>query len=213
MKIYKIVVGALSLTLVVLMIIVIKMSREAVPQVVCSIQTNEVIDNIFARKSVRAYTDQKVTRTELDTLARAGMAAPTGMGCEPWMFVLIDDRAILDSLAAQLPNATYLSRATAAIAVCGNTEKALMDVHENYWIQDCAAASENILLAAESMGLGAVWTGVWPRADRLESVNRILELPETIIPLNIIVIGYPEGENQPKDKFKPENIRWNNFQQ
>lgn len=213
MKIYKIMVGVLSLSVVVLIIIVVKMSRDSASEVVCSIQTNEVIDNIFSRKSVRAYTDQKVTRTQLDTLARVGMAAPTGMGREPWMFVLIDDRAILDSLAAELPNAAYLSRSTAAIAVCGNTEKAMMDVHENYWIQDCAAASENILLAAESMGLGAVWTGVWPRADRLESVNRILELPENIIPLNIIIIGYPAGENQPKDKFKPENIRWNNFQQ
>lgn len=174
--------------------------------------SNAVLENIFARKSVRAYTEQAVNREQLDTLARTAMAAPTGMGKEPWLIVLIDERAILDSLSAALPNASMLANAGAALVVCGDTLKAPMDVHPYYWVQDCSAASENVLLAAESMGLGAVWTGVWPRPARLETVIRILDLPAHIIPLNIIAIGYPLGEETAKDKYKPENIRWNKFQ-
>lgn len=195
-----------------LLVLIIKMSMQSTSTTVAVPPGNAALENIFARKSVRSYTEQEVSREQLDTLARAGMAAPTGMGREPWVLVLIDNRAILDSLAATLANARMLANATAAIAVCGDTTKAAMDVHENYWIQDCSAASENILLAAQSMGLGAVWTGVWPRTERLDIVKRILELPGNIIPLNIIAVGYPLHDEKPKDKYKPENIRWNNYQ-
>lgn len=168
-----------------------------------------VLENIFARRSVRSYTEQPVSRQILDTLARAGMAAPTGMAREPWAFVLIDQRSVLDSLAAGLPSAQMLKGAQAAIVVCGNTDKAPMEVDANYWVQDCSAATENILLAAQAVGLGAVWTGAWPRADRMAHVIKTLNLPSNLIPLNVIAIGYPKGDEQAKDKFKSENIFWN----
>lgn len=173
--------------------------------------SNPVLDNIFARTSVREYTHEKVSHELLNTIVRAGMAAPTAMGREPWAFVVVDDRSMLDSLAGALPYAKMLNQATAAIVVCGDADKAAMDVDEMYWIQDCSAASENILLAATSLGLGTVWTGVAPRKDRMETVAKILNLPSHLLPLNVIAVGYATKTPTPKNKYKPENIHWNGF--
>lgn len=171
-----------------------------------------VLENIFARKSVRSYTDQPVSREQLDTLVRAAMAAPSGRDMRPWKFVVVDDAAVMDSLSRQLPYAKMLQEAAAAIVVCG--DMSIVDKSGNpsvNWQFDCSAATQNLLLAAEAMGLGAVWTGVHPYEDRLAAVKRALILPEHIIPLNVIPIGYPKGEPLPKDKYAAENIRYNGW--
>ena len=135
------------------------------------------------------------------------MAAPSARNLQPWAFIIITDRNTLNTLADRLPYAKMLYEATAAIVVCGIPEKS-GDSPEGYWVQDCSAATQNILLAIESMGLGAVWTGVYPRSERIDVVRDVLSIPQNVFPLNVIPIGYPKGENRPKDKFKPENIRW-----
>lgn len=171
-----------------------------------------VLENIFARKSVRSYTDQPVSREQLDTLVRAAMAAPSGRDMRPWKFVVVDDAALMDSLSRQLPYAKMLQEAAAAIVVCG--DMSIVDKSGNpsvNWQFDCSAATQNLLLAAEAMGLGAVWTGVHPYEDRLAAVKRALILPEHIIPLNVIPIGYPKGEALPKDKYAAENIHYNGW--
>lgn len=171
-----------------------------------------VLENIFARKSVRSYTDQPVSREQLDTLVRAAMAAPSGRDMRPWKFVVVDDAAVMDSLSRQLPYAKMLQEAAAAIVVCG--DMSIVDKSGNpsvNWQFDCSAATQNLLLAAEAMGLGAVWTGVHPYEDRLAAVKRALLLPEHIIPLNVIPIGYPKGEALPKDKYAAENIHYNGW--
>lgn len=171
-----------------------------------------VLENIFARKSVRSYTDQPVSREQLDTLVRAAMAAPSGRDMRPWKFVVVDDTAVMDSLSRQLPYAKMLQEAAAAIVVCG--DMSIVDKSGNpsvNWQFDCSAATQNLLLAAEAMGLGAVWTGVHPYEDRLAAVKRALILPEHIIPLNVIPIGYPKGEALPKDKYAAENIHYNGW--
>ena len=171
-----------------------------------------VLENIFARKSVRRYTDQPVSREQLDTLVRAAMAAPSGRDMRPWKFVVVDDAAVMDSLSRQLPYAKMLQEAAAAIVVCG--DMSIVDKSGNpsvNWQFDCSAATQNLLLAAEAMGLGAVWTGVHPYEDRLAAVKRALILPEHIIPLNVIPIGYPKGEALPKDKYAAENIHYNGW--
>jgi len=165
------------------------------------------LKTIYSRKSVRSFTSQEVSIELLEELARAGMAAPSARNLQPWAFVIVTDRSTLDTLAERLPYAKMLYEAPAAIAVCGDLSKA-GDSPEGYWVQDCSAATQNILLAAESMGLGAVWTGVYPRADRVFTVKQVLKLPDNVIPLNVIPIGYPKGEHLPKDKFKAENIHW-----
>ena len=122
------------------------------------------------------------------------MAAPTAVNRQPWAFYVVTQRASLDALAQQLPYAKMLAQAQAAIVVCGDMEKAGNMKDKGYWVQDCAAATQNILLAAESMGLGAVWTASYPYDDRTEAVINELNLPNTHIPLNVIPIGYPTGE-------------------
>ena len=104
-----------------------------------------------------------------------------------------------------------LEQCALAIVVCGNMDKALSGKGQAYWIQDCSAATENILLAAHALGLGAVWTGVYPMDDRVTAVSKAVKLPETIVPLCVIVIGHPAESPTPKDKWKPENVSYNEF--
>lgn len=171
-------------------------------------QTNNTLEIIHQRKSVRNYTDQKVEKEKLEALVKAGMAAPTAVNKQPWAFVVIDDKDVLNQLGDALPYAKMAKKAGGAIIVCGDLSKALEGWEQEFWIQDCSAATQNILLAAESMGLGAVWTAAYPAKDRMKSVIEILNLPEHIIPLNVIPIGYPKGIEKPKDKWKPENMHW-----
>lgn len=171
-----------------------------------------VMNNILSRKSVRAYTDQPLSKAQLDTLVRAAMAAPTGKDMRPWKFVIVDDKSVIDELAKGLPRAKMLAGAPAAIVVCG--DMSITDDNgepSKNWTLDCSAATENLLLMAESMGIGAVWTGVYPYEDRTKTVKDILGLPEEIKPFCVIPMGHPKGNPQPKDKYNKENIRYNKW--
>ena len=172
---------------------------------------NSVLDNIATRTSVRSYLDKPVDAAVIEQLLRAGMAAPSAVNRQPWHFVVVTDKAQLKELAKANPYAGMAAKAPLAIVVCGDMKKALSGDAREFWVQDCSAATENILLAANALGLGAVWTGTYPDQNRCKDVSAILKLPETLIPLNTIVIGYPAGENKPKDKWKPENISYNTY--
>lgn len=166
-----------------------------------------VLNNIATRASVRQFTDQIVDKTTLETIIRAGMSAPSAVNKQPWAFVVVTDRSVLDSLENVHPHAN-LKTATAAIIVCGDMKKALDGVAREYWVQDCSAATQNILLAAHALGLGAVWCGVHPSPERVADVSRVLGLPESVTPLNVITMGYPAAQVQPKDKWQPENVHY-----
>ena len=174
-------------------------------------QTNAALDNILTRTSVREYTEQPVEQEKVEQLLRAGMAAPTAVNKQPWHFVVLDSRESIDRLAGANPRAGMLKRAPLAIVVCGDMTKALEGKGQQYWIQDCSAATENILLAAHALGLGAVWTGTYPMDDRIKATCDALELPSHIVPLCTIVIGYPKGAQKAKDKWKPENVSYGKF--
>ena len=171
-----------------------------------NMRTKAVSDVIHSRKSVRSFTDRQVTGEDLEKLVRAGMAAPTGKNLQPWIFYVITNKQILEQLGNELPTAKMLGSVNSAIMVCGDLSKADTSTYRNYWVMDCSVASENILLAAESMGFGACWTAVFPYDSRISTVRKIIELPGNLIPLNIIPVGYPTGEESPKDKWKPENM-------
>jgi nitroreductase len=162
---------------------------------------------IHSRKSVRSFTGEIVSKDVLNNIVRAGMAAPTAVNKQPWSFVIVTDRKTLDMLKDGLPYAKMLSKAGAAIIVCAIPDKAYEKSTE-LAIIDSTCASENILLATEASGLGAVWTAAYPYKDRMDVVRKTLNIPENIIPLNVIPIGHPTGEEKPKDKFKTENIHW-----
>lgn len=189
----------------------IRLAKGNQAETVKSSTANEVYNTIMARTSVRSYQDKAVEPGKVDSLLRAGMAAPSAMNKQPWHFVAVTDREILDGLGVANPHAGMIKKAPLAIVVCGDLQKAPEGHLQQYWIQDASAATENILLAAQAMGLGAVWTGTYPNDDYVASVKELLNLPEHMIPLNTIVIGYPKGDATPKDKFKAENVSYNTF--
>lgn len=206
---YKLICIVLSIALLASMtrLIVLLNSQSTSP---AQQKADVVMTNILQRKSVRSYTDRPVTKSQLDTLVRAAMAAPTGRDMRPWKFIIINDRQAMKSLADQLPYAKMLAEAQAAVVVCGDLS--ILDKEgkpSTNWMFDCSAATENLLLQAEAMGLGAVWTAAYPYEDRLTAVKQALQLPDHIVPLNVIPIGYPKGDTQPKDKYDANNIHYN----
>ena len=180
-----------------------------------SVNTQEaVINNIMTRTSVRNYTKEPVSDEQLETLVKAAMAAPTAANMQPWEFVVITDKFVMEKYAVINKYATMAKTAPAAIAVIGNLNAyASRSNMSGYWAQDCSAATENLLLAAHAMGLGAVWTGVYSEnteyaSARMKGTSKLLNLPPNKIPLALIFIGHPEGETMPKDKWKPEKVTW-----
>ena len=169
------------------------------------------INNIMTRTSIRQYTDEPVSKENIETMLRAGMAAPTAVNRQPWHFVVINSKEKFAELAGDNPRGGMLKQAALAIVVCGNMDKALPGPGQGFWVQDCSAATENILLAANALGLGAVWTGLYPDENRAASVAKVLKLPQAFIPLCTILIGHPAEHPQPKDKWKPENVSYNEF--
>ncbi|MCD8042095.1 MAG: nitroreductase family protein [Tannerellaceae bacterium] len=170
---------------------------------------NPGLQTIFSRKSVRSFTDQPVAKEDVEILLRAAMAAPSAVNQQPWAFVVIDDHKLLTRLSEELPFAKMVAKAPVAIVVCGDPDKSIYG--EDYWVQDCSAASQNLLLAAEALGLGAVWTSTYPDPVRIDVVKKILNLPKHVYPLNLIPVGHPQNEHKPKEKFRAENIHRNKW--
>lgn len=143
-------------------------------------------------------------------MLKAGMAAPTSKNSQPWEFVVVTDRDLLETFPTFNPGARMAPEGQLAIIVCGTRER---ETSPNSWIIDCAAATENILLAAHAMGLGAVWCGAYPNndSDRVGKMKELLNLPEDVFALNVIVIGYPDSEPVIKDKWRPDRVHYNRY--
>jgi len=167
-----------------------------------------VLETILRRRSVRNFTGHMVDAALLTTLLKAAMAAPSARNRQPWVFIAVTDSSMMDKLADGLPFTKMLYKAGGAIVVCGDTTIDLQEGATDLWYQDAAAASENILLAAHALGLGAVWSALYPYPDRSGHVRRLLELPDHVSPFSIIPVGYPAGDEQPKNKFRPDRIHW-----
>ena len=167
------------------------------------------IENIMTRTSIRQFKEQPVEQEKVDIMLKAAMAAPTAVNLQPWHFIVITDKKTIGLLSGNQP-----TNAPLLIAVCGNTDKTTMENGNklpDFWVQDVSAATENLLLAAHALGLGAVWTGVYPVMERTAEVANVLNCPPNIIPLAVVRIGYPDEAPEPKDKFKEENISYNKF--
>ncbi len=170
------------------------------------------LEAIMTRSSVRSYTSQKVEQDKVDKLLKAAMAAPTAGNKQPWEFVVITEREILDAIPTIISAAQMAKKSQLAIAICGLPSKSFPGALSEYWVQDCSAATENMLIAANAMGLGAVWCGAYPDKDgRVEKLQNLLNLPEGVLPLNVVVIGYPDSPIKVKDKWKPENVHYNRY--
>lgn len=171
-----------------------------------------LFETIAARTSIRKFDPAKpVSDADIEKLLKAGMCAPSAMDRRPWEFIVVRDKAKLAALGSRLPYSRCGNGAQAAIVVCGNLDNGLPGRGREYWIHDCSAATMNILLAAKGLGLGAVWTGVYPGEDRVAVVREVLSIPEGYAPLNVIPLGYPAENPTPKDKWNPAKIhtdRW-----
>lgn len=174
-------------------------------------QTNPAIENIMTRTSVRAYSERPLAKETLDTLLQAAMAAPTAVNLQPWRIVVVTDGALRDSIAGSIQSMAMARGAQASIVLCGDLESTLPGDGRDYWVQDVSAASENLLLAANAVGLGAVWCGIYPIPERVAFFQNLLELPENIVPLSCINVGYPQAPASPKDKWDPDKIHYNKY--
>lgn len=163
---------------------------------------------IFTRKSIRKYKGSKLSEAQIEYLLKAAMQAPSAANQQPWVFVVIDDREVLSAIAAFNPYAQMLNTASHAIVVCGDTsnEKA-----KGFWVQDCSAATENILLAAEDEGLGAVWIGTYPNEERVEKLSALLQLPKHIVPLSIVSVGEPDESRTAQNRYDATRVYRNSY--
>lgn len=203
----------LAVALVVLTVKITILDSGDVSSQTSSVSVEEaVLENIMTRSSVRSYTDQKVENAKIDKMLKAAMAAPTAVNRQPWEFVVVTDREILDKIPSIIKGARMADKSQLAIVVCGVPSKSVAPPLSEFWVQDCSAATENLLLAAHGMGLGAVWCGAYPDSNgRIAQLRELLSLPETLVPLNVIVIGYPLGEPVIKDKWAPEKVHYNKY--
>ena len=166
-----------------------------------------LFETIAARASIRKFDPSKpVSDADIEKLLRAGMCAPSAMDRRPWEFIVVRDKAKLAALGSRLPYSRCGNGAQAAIVVCGNLDNGLPGRGKEYWIHDCSAATMNILLVAKGLGLGAVWTGVYPGEERVAVVREVLSIPEGYAPLNVIPLGYPAENPSPKDKWNPAKV-------
>jgi len=167
----------------------------------------EAMEAILSRRSIRRYTGEPVPAPLVDELLAAAMSAPSSKNQQSWQFVVITDRATLREVPSFHPYAKMVPDAPAAILVCGDLRR---DDH-GFWVQDCSAATQNLLLAAHAKGLGAVWLGVHPLEERVSGFRRLLGLPEHIVPLSLVPIGFPAVRKPREDRFDPSRVhreRW-----
>lgn len=168
----------------------------------------DAIDAILTRRSIRKYTPEPVPPELVNELLRAAMSAPSAKNEQPWHFVVITDRDILNVIPELHPFSSMLREASLAIVVCANTQIA---DSIGWWVQDCSAATQNLLIAAHARGLGAVWLGVYPREQRTKDMQNLLELPPHVIPLCIVPVGYPAEKKSRADRYNPSRIHHNHW--
>ncbi len=166
-----------------------------------------IIDTIYARRSIRKYQDKPVEKEKLDVLLKAAMAAPSANNSKPWEFVVVTEPRIMDDLRKSLLFGRY--NAPAAIVVCANTSFIKRPAAGRFWVQDCSAATQNILLAAVELGLGTVWLGVHPIHNFQKRIAKLFDFPSSIEPLNVIYVGYPLEEKEPRTQYNPDRVHWN----
>jgi nitroreductase len=154
----------------------------------------ETLEAILTRRSIREYTPQAVPDELIQELLEAAMQAPSASNQQPWHFILVPERKQLNALADVLPFGKMLKDAPLGIAVCADLE---LEKYPGFWVQDCSAATQNMLLAAHARGLGAVWLGVYPVEERVAGLKKILGLPEQVVPLCIVSLGYPAARQEP----------------
>jgi nitroreductase len=163
---------------------------------------------IYARRSIRRYAKDPLPREKLLEFVKAGMNAPSAGNEQPWQFLVVTDRPLLGKIMEIHPYSSMLREAPAAIMVCGDTS---LEKYKGYWVQDCSAATENILLEIADQGYGGVWLGVYPVEDRVKKLQKLFALPAHVIPLSLIAVGVPAETKEPKDVFLVDRVKFDRW--
>jgi len=166
------------------------------------------IEAIHTRRSIRKYTDRPVEKEKIIRIIKAATSAPSACNQQPWWFIVIDDREILDRIPDIHEDAPMCRQASAAVLICGDKS---LETCPGFWVQDCAAATQTLLLAAHDLGLGAVWTGVYPKEKKIDGFRAMFDLPDNVIPMSLVPIGYPAEEIPPEDRYKEERVKFNRW--
>lgn len=165
----------------------------------------ELLEALTTRRSVRRFEPKPVPAEIIDLILRAAMQAPSAANAQPWHFIVVNDRLVLEKVTEFHPAAESLHQATTAILVCGDS---LLEKRPDRWIMDCSAATQNILLAAHASGLGGVWLGIHPDPIRIEWMRKLIHLPEHVHPLSLVAVGYPAQVSRPVDRFHPDRVHY-----
>ena len=171
---------------------------------------NSKLNYLFSRRSIRKYKSADVEGNLVRDLLEAAMAAPSAVAKDPWAFVVIRDRARLARVAEVLPNGSMLAEAPLGFVVCGDLHRA-HDGQLSYLLQDCSAAIENLLLAANTLGLGACWLGVHPREERVRHIRDLLDIPAAVIPIAAIAVGWPAESHDPRSRYREDAVHWESW--
>ncbi len=166
----------------------------------------DILKTIFSRRSIRIYDRKKLDKETITNLLKAAMAAPSGSNSRPWEFVVVTDEDKINLLRSKINYGNY--NAPAIIIVCGNTAIAQNESAYKYWVQDCSAATENLLVAAAGMGLGTCWVASYPKEDVMKLLRETLGIPEDVFPLNLIYVGYPAEEKTPRTQYDETRVHW-----
>ncbi len=166
------------------------------------------MDALLTRRSIRRYTEDPVPEPMMESLLRAAMSAPSAGNQQPWHFVIIADRAVLREVPSFHPHAKMVPEAPVAILVCGDLKR---EKHKGFWVQDCSAATQNILLAAHAQGLGAVWVGIFPLEDRVAAFRKLAGLPEHVVPLALVPVGFPAVRKPGEDRYDRLRVHENRW--
>ncbi len=168
----------------------------------------DTLTALCTRRSIRLYTAKRVTQETVRSLLHAAMCAPSAGNERPWHFIVLTDRVLLDSIPRFHPYAAMLKQASVAILVCADVT---LEKHKGYWVLDCAAATENILIAAHAKGLGAVWCGVYPTEDRMANFRNLLGMPEQIVPFSLVPLGFPAETKTTGDRYDEGRVHENKW--
>lgn len=168
----------------------------------------DAMEAVLTRRSVRKYTDESISEDLVKLMLEAAMSAPSAGNQQPWQFVVIDDRNILNGITRVHPYSGMLKQAPLAILICGDLSR---ERYAGFWVQDCSAATQNLLIAARALGLGGVWLGVYPLEDRVSGIRKLLGLPDTIIPFAVVSVGHSDVEQRRADRYEEGRIHRNRW--
>jgi len=168
----------------------------------------EAYEAITSRRSIRKYVAENIPTEYTKKLIKAAMAAPSAGNQQPWHFIVVTDREILDAIPKFHPYSQMLYKAPLAILICADTD---IETHPGYWVEDCSAATQNILLAAHALGLGAVWLGIYPGEERTGDIKKLFKLPASVMPLSLLSIGFPAEDKPPADRYNEERVHYNTW--